>query len=324
MRCARPRSSRTTTTNDDAVFLRGRHDDRTENHEIMHPASRHTRTASVRRLLATAAALLAAACGGDATAPDTPPQSLELSRFPTLEAARANASASARQRVTITDAATWQTFWAGLVPDPRAGGPAASVDFSREMIIAAVMPIQPSAGAALDIEKVTEHADHIEAEVVERTPGPDCVTAAVVTRPFDVVRVARRDKPVRFTERTVVASCAEAPGAIVPGDTLRAPIGKPTDAGNGTRVTLVRVVDDSRCPMNALCIWEGSASVVLRFERAGAATADTTLHTNARMGPTTFAYGGAQYTLFGLTPFRIVGQDAPRPEEYAALIAVKR
>jgi hypothetical protein len=173
---------------------------------------------------------------------------------------------------------------------------------------------------------VTEYADHLEAEVVERTPGRDCFSATVVTRPFDVVRVARRDKPVRFVERTAVASCgtSSTPGTVTPGDTLRAPIGKATDAGNGTRVTLLRVVDDSRCPMNALCIWEGSASVVLRFERAGAAATDTTLYTNARTGPTSYTYGGAQFTLFGLTPFKVAGQDPPKADEYAALLAVRR
>ena len=290
------------------------------------PARARTRAA---RLLAAAAMLIAAACGsGDATAPDAAsdatPRALDVARFPALEVARASASADARQRVTITDDAAGRAFWAGLVPDPRAGGPAAPVDFAREMVIAAVMPIQPSAGSSLDIEKVTEFADHIEAEVVERTPGRECFSATVVTRPFDVVRVARRDKPVRFVERTVVTPCNGQAPAPVAGDTLRAPAGRAVDAGNGTRVTLVRVVDDSRCPMNALCIWEGSASVVLRFERAAAAAADTTLHTNARMGPTTVAYGGAQYTLFGLTPFPVAGAEPPKAAEYVALVAVKR
>jgi hypothetical protein len=291
---------------------------------------RYART-RVRRLgtaVAAAAALVLAACGDAATAPEEPaaPQPLVLARFATLEEARGSAQPSTgQQRAVITTATAWQTFWAGLLPDPRAGGTPAAVDFSREMVIAAVMPLQPSAGASLDIETVTEHADHIEAVVVERRPAADCISATVITRPFDVVRVARRDKPVRFVERTAVASCgtASAPPVVV-GDTVRAPVGRAVDAGNGTRITLVRVVEDSRCPMNALCIWEGSASVVLRFERAGAATVDTTLHTNARMGATALAFGGAQYTLFGLTPFRVVGQDAPKPEEYTAWIAVRR
>ena len=292
----------------------------------------NARTAVLRRLTAvaaSAAALVAAACGGgtSATAPDelAAPQSLAVARFAALEEARGNTQPNAaRQRVVITDAATWQRFWAGLVPDPRAGGQPAAVDFSREMVIAAVMPLQPTAGASLDIEKVTEYADYIEAEVVERRPAADCLSATVITRPFDVVRVARRSKQVRFTERTAVAACGAQSTPVVVGDTLRLPVGRSVDAGNGARVTLVRVVDDSRCPMNALCIWEGSASAVLRFERAGAATVDTTLHTNARMGPTAFTYAGAQFTLFGLTPFRVVGQDAPKPEEYVALVAVRR
>ena len=63
--------------------------------------------------------------------------------------------------------------------------PAPSVDFSQQMVIAAVMPLRPSSGYRIAIESVTEFADHIEAEVVERSPAPGCVTLTVITRPFD-------------------------------------------------------------------------------------------------------------------------------------------
>ena len=296
------------------------------------PARLTARTTLARRLstgLAAAALLLAAACGSDATTgPDADagtPESLALARFPALEAARASGGPIevARQRVVITDATAWQRFWSSLVPDPRAGGSAAQIDFTREMVIAATMPLQPSAGSSLDIEKVTEYADHIEAEVVERTLAPGCFAATVVTRPFDVVRVRRSDKPVRFVERAGVAPCGSGQAPVPVGDTLRAPVGTAVDAGNGTRVTLLRVTDDSRCPINAFCIWEGNATVVLRFERAGSAPTETTLHTNARIGANAVTVAGAQYTLFGLTPAPVAGQVAD-PTRYVALLAIKR
>ena len=299
----------------------------------MHVARQYIRTTirtTIRtnlRHLAAASALALAACGSDeTTAPDAARQ-MELARFPALEAARAHVAAEGQtQRAVVTTAAGWEAFWRGLVPDPNAGGPPPAVDFSREMVIAYVMPVRPSAGYDVEFERVTERADHIEAAVVVRSPGTECFSATVVTRPFDVVRVPRRDKPVRFAERAVTTSCqtpANAPTAPAASDTVRAPLGRAADAGDGTRVTLLRVVDDSRCPINALCIWEGSAAVTLRFERAGA-SADTTLHTNERAGPATFAFGGAQFRLFGLTPAPVAGQDPPKPEAYTALLAVRR
>ncbi len=89
------------------------------------------------------------------------------------------------------------------------------------------------------------------------------------------------------------------------------------------RITLREVVDDSRCPMNANCVWEGDAAVALTFERAGAKS-DVTLHTASRIGPTSITLAGVEYRLFGLTPFPVAG--APRPDfgVGAALLVVKR
>jgi hypothetical protein len=107
-----------------------------------------------------------------------------------------------------------------------AGGPP-TVDFSKDMVIAAVMPLQRSGGYRVQIERVTEYADRIEAEVVEHSPGPDCFTTSVITRPFDVVQVPRRDgKPVTFKERRTTSGCA---GALR-GDTLRVRHGQSVDA----------------------------------------------------------------------------------------------
>jgi hypothetical protein len=281
-----------------------------------------------RRAVALGAFALAACGGADATAPDAGaagPRQLDVARFSALEAGAGRGSEdAARQRRVITTAGDWQAFWRGLVPDPNAHGPAPAVDFAREMVIVAVMPLRPSGGYVLDIERVTEYADHIEASVVERSPGADCFTTGALTRPFDVVRVPRRDKPVRFVERAVTTQCGAAASAPTPAaaasDTVRAPFAKPVDAGAGTRVTLRRVVQDSRCPINALCVTAGSASVELRFERAGAAPLDTVLHTNPAAGPSAVTYGPAEFRLFGLTPSPVAGAEPPQSTEYVALL----
>jgi hypothetical protein len=277
------------------------------------------RRAASRALIASVAVALAA-CGSDPVSVGTG-ESLTVARFTTLESAAAQGTRidTTRRRTTITDAAAWGTFWTSLIPDPQATGPAPSVDFSREMVIAAVMPLRPSSGYRIAIEHVTEFADHIEAEVVERSPAPGCVTLTVITRPFDVVRVPRRDKPVTFVERTVETPCTD--GANIVGDTVRAAFGKPVTART-VQVTLVKLVNESRCAMNAICIWAGDATVVIRFAKNGQTT-DVTLHTNSQGGPTTTNFAGVDFRLIGLTPYPVMGQAAPNEAAYTAILVAR-
>jgi hypothetical protein len=276
-------------------------------------------------MIALAVALATAACSSNGTtAPngDSSGDALILARFgspstTTSGAGNAGTPSDTSQRAVITDATAWTRFWASLAPDPNATANAApSVDFSHDMVIAAVSPVRPSGGYSVKIEKVTQYADRIEAEVVERSPGPNCIVTGVITRPFDAVQVPRSAKPVRFVERTAVNTCG---GSAA--DTVRLGLGKSVDT-HGVRVTLLHVANDSRCPINALCIWEGDAAVTLRFEQGGK-SADVTMHTSPKMGVVSTVVGGAEFQLVGLSPFLVAGQPAPKESDYTAILAVR-
>jgi hypothetical protein len=278
-----------------------------------------------RAALGAAAVVSFAACDGDpvsADATSAPGESLAVARFGAL-AASANGEGradTARVRTVIRDGGTWTTFWASLAPDPAAaaGGPPA-VDFAANMVIAAVMPLQPSGGYRVAIERVTEYADRIEAEVVEHAPGADCFTTGVITRPFDVVQVPRRDgKPVQFKERRVTTSCS----APARADTVRVKFGQSVDA-RGVKVTLRKVESDSRCPMNAVCIWEGDAAVALRFEPTGGRAVDVTLHTSPKGGVVSATVGGAEFRLIGLTPYPTDPGTKPADADYTAVLVAR-
>lgn len=283
-----------------------------------HPTSRPRSFALAA--FATIAFVSLTACGSDPVslaANDDRPFAVE--RMNTLGAAADGRAAAdtARQRRAITSSADWTRFWTTLSADPNAGGSAPAVDFTRDMVIAAVMPLRPSSGYQVEIERVTEYADYIEAAVVERVPAADCITLPVITRPFDAVRVTRREKPVRFTERTATQSC----GVAASNDTAYAAFGQPVTA-RGVKVTLRKVEGDSRCPMNAICVWEGNAAVTLRFEQ-NAQQSDVTLNTSSRTGPVTVTFGGVEFRLIGLTPYPIAGQPAPGEQSYTAILAMK-
>ena len=70
-----------------------------------------------------------------------------------------------------------------------------------------------------------------------------------------------------------VAGCASYPnGPIVEGGPVRsdglAAIGQPTRVG-AVVVTPKNVVEDSRCPMNARCVWAGQVIITARIDGAG-------------------------------------------------------
>lgn len=83
-----------------------------------------------------------------------------------------------------------------------------------------------------------------------------------------------------------------------------------TAYAGGPQVRPLALVEDSRCPMNARCIWAGRA--VVRVEvilGSGTRTLDLTLGE-----PVPLADG--RLTLVSVTPERSAGEAAPAPADY--------
>ena len=87
--------------------------------------------------------------------------------------------------------AGWEELWsrhqANVSPAP--GVP--DVDFSREMVIAAVDQTEPSGGYRFEITGIEEVEGRLVVRVSKTIPGPDCIVTAVITQPFHLVRMAK-------------------------------------------------------------------------------------------------------------------------------------
>jgi hypothetical protein len=59
------------------------------------------------------------------------------------------------------------------------------------------------------------------------------------------------------------AAALRAPGVVAAG------VGETADLGNGLRVRPLEVVEDSRCPQNARCVWAGRLRLRVNVEGAG-------------------------------------------------------
>lgn len=71
-----------------------------------------------------------------------------------------------------------------------------------------------------------------------------------------------------------VQSCASVDTLVVaqPGVAFSLPVGKTAALrGSATRLTFNQVREDSRCPANAVCVWEGDAKIEVIITRNGAA-----------------------------------------------------
>lgn len=107
----------------------------------------------------------------------------------------------------------------------------------------------------------------------------------------------------------IAAACARAtdtapaqpgPSATI-DDTLTIPLGKQASTRDGAvRLTFVRLVSESRCPINVVCVWQGDAAVRLHgIATAGAV--EVTVHT--ALDPKTFSVNGYTVTLLDVLPY---------------------
>jgi hypothetical protein len=107
------------------------------------------------------------------------------------------------RRLVIRDANGWNQFWSELGVGERP-----SVDFNRDVVIAVAAGQRPTGGYEIVIDRVTQTDGQLTVEVVERTPGPNCVTSASLTQPVDVVVVPAVDaKSPSFLERKEIRGC---------------------------------------------------------------------------------------------------------------------
>ena len=106
-------------------------------------------------------------------------------------------------RLVIRDDSAYARFWASL-----GAGNRPSVDFSRDIVIAAASGQRAMGGNAIAVERVTRTGDGLAVEVVETSPAPGCVVSQALTQPVDVIVVAAADaRTWSFSDQTRTQGC---------------------------------------------------------------------------------------------------------------------
>jgi hypothetical protein len=110
---------------------------------------------------------------------------------------------SEARRLVIRDANAWADFWSELGVGDRP-----AVDFSRDVVVAVAAGQRPTGGHEIAVERVINNGGELAVEVVETTPGPNCMTTASLTQPVDVVVVPGvAPRSWSFVERKEVRGC---------------------------------------------------------------------------------------------------------------------
>jgi hypothetical protein len=107
------------------------------------------------------------------------------------------------RRTVIQDANAWAEFWSELGVGDRP-----AIDFTRSVVIAVAAGERPTGGHEIAVTKVTRREGELTVQVLETTPGPNCISATALSQPADVV-VIEGDKPKSwsFVEQKEVRSC---------------------------------------------------------------------------------------------------------------------
>ena len=100
-----------------------------------------------------------------------------------------------RETVARTPA-EWNALWRLHAPDR----PQPKIDFGREMVAAVFLGSRPTAGFAIDVVGAKEAAGALVVQYRETRPAKGTLSAQVITSPYAIVALPRRDGAVRFAK----------------------------------------------------------------------------------------------------------------------------
>ena len=98
------------------------------------------------------------------------------------------------RQVTVRSAPEWGALW----KENGAQAPLPPVDFSREMVVGVFVGTRPTAGYGVEIVRAIGNSSTLVVEYVETAPSRDTITAQVLTAPYHLAAIPKRDGTVTF------------------------------------------------------------------------------------------------------------------------------
>ena len=126
----------------------------------------------------------------------------------------------------------------------------------------------------------------------------------------------------------VLAACSSNPTTTEPvvysqsevADSINIRVGR-TIIVDGIRIRFDVVESDSRCPMDAICVWEGDAVARFVVEQTGAPSSALTLQLHTSLQPKNGSAHGFRIELLTLQPYPRAATGT-KPEDYIASVKI--
>jgi hypothetical protein len=110
-------------------------------------------------------------------------------------------------RSVITDNTAFSALWAQAFRFVSEAPPVPTIDFTREMLIAASLGTRPSGGYSITVDSVTSGGSELAIFVSAIAPGSTCAVTGALTHPVVIVAIPRTAGVPRFMESAARRSC---------------------------------------------------------------------------------------------------------------------
>jgi hypothetical protein len=105
------------------------------------------------------------------------------------------------REVTVRSEAAWHRLWAEHTANRVPPTPAPAVDFTESMVVGVFLGTRPSGGHAVDILSVAPAGPGAVVTYREIRPAAGTAQITVLTQPYHLRVVPRRDGAVRFIKK---------------------------------------------------------------------------------------------------------------------------
>ncbi len=84
---------------------------------------------------------------------------------------------------------------------------APSIDFEKNVILLVALGQKTSGGHTIKVNSVVETKDNTVVNILETSPGKDCMTTEAITYPYQIVQIEKPNKNVQFSAIEKVIDC---------------------------------------------------------------------------------------------------------------------
>jgi hypothetical protein len=121
----------------------------------------------------------------------------------------------------------------------------------------------------------------------------------------------------------LAAGCSSptSPDAVL-GKPFELKTGATSELPDGSRLTFARVVSDSRCPIDAICVSAGDAEISIQLSPPKGQTESRSLHTQP--SGSQISYGSYTIALTELAPYPQASRPTPVTEHIATFLVTLR